>query len=393
MSTTSTIDITTGEELAEGVRLFIEHEVRPVEEKYSDVISATGDIPAEDKQRELLAIRRKSADAGFYTMATPEEFGGGGIGAEPMVHCHKAVGKSGLILASGVFCGVEGPSPAMFSMNEAQRAQYLDPVMRAEKQACFGLTEPGAGSDASNIKTRAVRDGDDWIINGSKQFITNGQYADFCMVVAVTDATKGSHGGITLFLVDMDTPGVSVGGVHQTLGEHRPADLFFDDVRVPNSAILGKEGFAFGPALKGINFTRLNVGAGSIGKSEYLIDRMLSYAKERHAFGTPIGKNQFVQGHIVDSIIETEAAWQLTLAAARSVDALDGKERILAASAKITGTELLSRVADRAIQVHGGMGVTTAVGVERFYRDARAGRLYEGTSELLRANIARWVGL
>ncbi|MEU6559876.1 acyl-CoA dehydrogenase family protein [Nocardia nova] len=381
-------------ELADAVRSFLERVVRPVEAKYAAEMAETGTIDPASQLRERRALRRRSAELGYYGMAMPEEAGGLGVSPLGVAWAFEEIGASGLLLADrgGVLPNVEGPNLAMVAMTPEQRTRYLGPLLRAEREGCFALTEPGAGSDATNIRTRAVRDGDEWVITGTKQFITHGGDADFTVVVAVTDPDRGGR-GLTAFLVDRGTPGFSVGRTHRTLGEDRPVDLLFDDVRVPDSAIVGGRGQALGYAMRAINVARVNIAAGALGKSRYLLNAMLAHASTRQAFGRPIGAFQLVQAHIADSSIEIDATRGLVGAAAAAADRDDMNARRLAASAKIYATETVQRVADRAIQVHGGGGVTTAAGIERYFRDARAARIYEGTSEVLRANIAKWLGV
>ncbi len=382
-------------DVLEGVKAFIQREVRPVEDSYADELGRTGTIRAAEQLRERRRLRRRSAEAGFYGAGMPEDVGGGGVDPETMAHAYRVVGASGLLLADrgGVLPNVEGPQLFMTKMSEEQRTRYLKPLMSAELEACFAITEPDAGSDATRLRTSATQDGDDWIINGTKRFITHGADADFIQVVAVTDPDAQPSRRCTAFIVDRDTPGLTVGATHGTLGEDRPVDLVFDGVRVPSSAIVGERGLGLSYALSGIGRARLNISALAIGKSEYLLERMRQYATEREAFGQKIGSFQFLQQHIVDSSIEIEAALGILRTAAAMIDTDDAGSRRLTASVKIYSTETLTRVADRAIAVLGGIGVTHEGGVERFYRDARAMRIYEGTNELLRSNIAHLLGL
>lgn len=382
-------------ELVKTLISFIDREVRPVEERHLDELRATGTIDPATQTRERRLLRRRSAELGFYGMGLPEEAGGLGVSPLGVAWALEAVGQSGLLLADrgGVLPNVEGPSVAMVGvMNEAQQARYLKPLVRGEIEGCWAVTEPSAGSDVSLIRTRAVQQGDEWLISGTKQFITHGADADFVQVVAVTDADLGKR-GLTTFIVDSGTEGFKVGATHRTLGEDRPVDLYFDNVRVSSEAIVGTRGGALAYALRGIGLARIHVAALALGKSRYLLQRMIAQANEREAFGRPIGAFQMVQQHIVDSSLEIEGAAGLVEAAARLAQRDDADARRLAASAKVVATETLSRVADRAIQVFGGGGVTTDTGIERYYRDARAMRIYEGTSEVLRTSIARWLGL
>jgi acyl-CoA dehydrogenase len=382
-------------DLRQAVETFLDRVVRPAEEAHLAELLRTGTLPAEVQLRERRRLRRLSADAGFYGMALPEEVGGQGVGHLATALCHEAIGASGLFLAErgGVLPNAEGPSPSMLVMNEAQRDRYLRPLVRAEREGCFALTEAVAGSDATAIHTTARPDGDHWLINGTKQFITHGQYADFAQVVAVTDRSLGHRGGITIFLVDMDTPGVEVARVEKTLSSDIPAEIRFTDVRVHSEQVMGEVGFGFSAAMKSINKGRIDLAAWALGKAVYCLERMLTYAKERTTFGRPIGARQFVQAAIVDSDLEIEMVRGLVYRAATATDEGHPDARRLAAGAKIAATETLGRVADRAIQIHGGLGVMTEAGLERIYRDARPMRIYDGANDVLRSNIATWRGL
>jgi len=326
----------------------------------------------------------------------PEEVGGGGLSYLGQVLLHEEASLHGLILAhfESIFPVVTGPTPIYLDCTEAQRDKYLQPLMRADKVTCFALTEPGAGSDATRIKTKAVRrDHGTWVINGRKHFITGGDHADFALVFAVTDPQKRAQGGITAFLVDAGTPGYSVTRIQHTMSPYQnPVEITFEEVEVGSDQILGREGFGFYSAVKGINGARLQIAASALGIAQNLLTRSLEYAKSRVAFEKPIGENQYVQGMLVDSYAELEQARILVYRCAQEIDeGADGRRE--AALAKLVATEMVGRVADRAIQVHGGNGFMTELGLEPWYRDVRAMRLYEGTSEILRTNVAKALGL
>jgi alkylation response protein AidB-like acyl-CoA dehydrogenase len=326
----------------------------------------------------------------------PEEVGGGGLPYLGQVLLHEEAARDGLILAQieSVFPVVSGPSPLYLDCTRAQREKYLEPLMRADKTTCFALTEPGAGSDATRIQTRAERrDGGAWVLNGRKHFITGGEEADFALVFAVTDAQKRAQGGITAFFVDSDSPGYAVTRVQRTMSPYQnPVEITFEDVELSDEQVLGKEGFGFYSAVRGINGARLQIAARALGLAQYLLDRSVEFANSRVAFGQPIGKNQYVQGMVVDSFAELEQARLLVYRCADEIDeGADGRRQ--AALAKLVATEMVGRVADRAIQVHGGNGFMTELGLEAWYRDVRAMRLYEGTTEILRTNVAKTLGL
>ena len=379
-------------ELRDSLRQFIDREIRPVEDGYRQEILDGKYDSLKDERRK---IRKRSAELGFWTLHMPDEVGGMGLPYLGQVLLFEEATSKGLLLSQNeaLFPIVTGPTPIYLDTTEEQREKYLGPLMTADKSTCFALTEPDAGSDATRIKTRAERDGDGWVINGRKHFITGGDEADFALVFAVTDAEKRSKGGITAFFVDADSPGYSVSRLQHTMSPlQNPAELTFENVRVPDGNVLGKVGFGFYSAVRGINGARLQIAATALGIATYLLERMTEYANSRIAFGRPIGSNQFVQGHIVDSYAEVEQARLLLYKLADEIDrGADGRRE--AALAKLVTTETVARVADRCIQVHGGQGFMTELGLELWYRDVRAMRLYEGTSEILRANVAKTLGL
>ena len=380
-------------DLRDTLRDFIDREVRPVEEGYRQEIQETGTFEAYKDER--AKMRKRSADLGFFGLHMPEEVGGGGLSYLGQVLLHEETSRSGLLLAmfESVLPVVTGPTPIYMDCTDLQREKYLYPLMSSDKVTCFALSEPGAGSDAQRIATRAVKEGDGWVIDGRKHFITGGEVADFALVFAVTDTEKRAQGGVTAFFVDADTPGYEVTRVQRTMSPwQNPAELTFTRVRVPDSQVLGQVGFGFYSAVRGINGARLQIAASALGTAQRMLDLSLEYAKTRVAFERPIGKNQFVQGHLVDSYAELEMARLLVYRCAEEIDdGADGRRQ--AALAKLVATEMVGRVADRAIQIHGGNGFMTELGLETWYRDVRAMRLYEGTSEILRANIAKTLGL
>jgi len=380
-------------ELRSSLRRFIDREVRPVEDEHRQEIleRATWEGIREDRMK----VRKRSAELGFYTLHMPEEVGGGGLSLLGQVMLHEEIYTGGLILAGGesILPIVTGPTPIYLDVTEHQREKYLDPLMRMDKTTCFALTEPGAGSDAIRIQTRAEKSDGGWILNGRKHFITGGDYADFALVFAVTDSEKRARGGITAFFVDADSPGYSVSRLQKTMSPYQtPVELTFENVEVPDENVLGEVGYGFYSAVKGINGARLQISANALGVAQHLLDRSLEYANDRVAFERPIAANQFVQGHLVDSFAELEQARLLVYKLADDIDnGADGRRE--AALAKLVATEAVGRIADRAIQVHGGNGFMTELGIEAWYREVRAMRLYEGTSEILRANIAKTLGL
>lgn len=381
-------------ELRSSLRRFLDREVRPIEEEHRLEIQGTGTFEGLKDVRAKL--RKRSAELGFWTLHMPEEVGGGGLSYLGQVLLHEEAASDGLILGQieSVFPVVCGPTPIYLDCTSAQREKYLEPLLRADKSTCFALTEPGAGSDATRIQTKAVRGpSGTWVLNGRKHFITGGEEAEFALVFAVTDAEKRAQGGITAFFVDADTPGYAVTRVQRTMSPFQnPVEITLEDVEVSDEQILGKEGFGFYSAVKGINGARLQIAARALGVAQHLLDRSIEYANSRIAFGQPIGKNQYVQGMIVDSYAELEQARMLVYRSASEIDeGADGRQQ--GALAKLVAAEMVGRVADRAIQVHGGNGFMTELGLEAWYRDVRAMRLYEGTTEILKSNVAKGLGL
>jgi alkylation response protein AidB-like acyl-CoA dehydrogenase len=380
-------------ELRSSLRQFIEREVTSREQPYQQEIRETGSFESYKEERQKM--RRRSAELGFYGVHMPEDVGGGGLSYLGQVLLHEETYRHGLLLASfeSILPVVTGPTPIYMDCTEAQREKYLYPLMSADKTTCFALTEPGAGSDATRVQTRAEPKDGSWVLNGRKHFITGGDEADFALVFAVTDAEKRAKGGITAFFVDADSPGYAVTRHQRTMSPYQnPAEITLEDVEVPEENVLGNVGFGFYSAVKGINGARLQIAAAALGVAQQMFDRSLDYAKSREAFGKPIGANQFVQGMIVDSYAELEQARLLVYRCAGEIDeGADGRRQ--AALAKLVATEMVGGVADRAIQVHGGNGFMTELGLEPWYRDVRAMRLYEGTSEILRSNVAKTLGL
>ncbi len=380
-------------ELRTSLRQFIDREIRPMEEAHRQEIQETGTFEAMKDER--MKVRKRSAELGFWALHMPEEVGGGDLSYLGQVLLHEEASRTGLILTQfeSILPVVTGPTPVYMDCTEPQREKYLYPVMAADKGTCFALTEPGAGSDATRIKTRAEKKNGGWVLNGRKHFITGGDSAHFALVFAVTDPEKRAQGGITAFLVDADSPGYSVTRVQRTMSPYQnPVELTFQDVELSDDQVLGKVGFGFYSAVKGINGARLQIAANALGVAQNFLDRSLEYGRDRVAFEQPIGKNQYVQGLLVDSYAELEQARLLVYSCAQEIDeGADGRRQ--AALAKLVATEMVGRVADRAIQVHGGQGFMTELGLEMWYRDVRAMRLYEGTSEILRTNVAKTLGL
>jgi alkylation response protein AidB-like acyl-CoA dehydrogenase len=376
-------------ELQRSMRGFVERELRPLEQELDP---EEDDVPVELRDR----VRRRAAELGFYAADFPEDVGGGGLSQLGMVLLREAAWSSGSRLAAFATYGPEGPTGLLLSATDEQKKQYLAPLIRAEKSMCFALTEPDAGSDAQNIRTTATKDGDTWVLNGRKHFITNGKHADFALVFAANDRTLKAQGGITAFIVEKGTPGFSVGrGQRGMVDGEGQYELVFDDCRVPEENVLGgpsNVGMGFYAAMQFLAMGRLSIAAMCNGIADYCLSLGIDYAKSRTAFDRPIGKNQYVQGHIVDSIVELKASRLITYECA---DKYDRGEPVIQESsiAKLYSSEMVNRVADRMIQVHGGMGWMRDLPLERIYRFVRIFTLVEGTSEIQKYIIAKSAGL
>jgi alkylation response protein AidB-like acyl-CoA dehydrogenase len=272
---------------------------------------------------------------------------------------------------------------------EEQKQKYLVPLAKGEKIAAFALTEPNAGSDAAAIQTRAVRDGDYFVLNGSKLWITNGDIADVITVFAVTDPALGARGGVTAFIVEKDYPGFKVGTKEEKLGIRGSStcELFFDDCRVPKENVLGQFGAGFITALKTLDIGRAGLGAGCLGGSQAALEMSVDFAKSRRQFGAPIAQKQAIQWMIADMATEIEALRSLVYRTAWLIDSGQRHSRE-AAMCKLFGSEVLHRCVNKCLQIHGGMGYMKKYPVERMYRDARITEIFEGTNEVQRLVIA-----
>jgi alkylation response protein AidB-like acyl-CoA dehydrogenase len=369
---------------------YVDRELRPLEEGELD--PERDEVPAELRDR----VRRRSAELGFYAADFPEDLGGSGLPQLGMVLLREAAARTGCRLAAYTTYGPEGPTGVLLSGTDEQKKKYLTPLITAEKSMCFALTEPDAGSDAQNIRTTATQDGDTWVLNGRKHFITNGKRADYALVFAANDRSKKAQGGITAFIVEKDTPGFEVGRAQIGMVEGEGQfELVFEDCRVSEEQILGgpeNVGMGFYSAMQFLAMGRLSIGAMCNGIADYCLGLGIDYAKERTAFDRPIGKNQYVQGHIVDSHVELKASKLMTYECAWKYD--HGDPVIQESSVvKLYAAEMVNRVVDRMIQVHGGMGWMRELPLERIYRLVRIFTLVEGTSEIQKYIIAKTLGL
>lgn len=360
------------------VRKFVKKELIPLE---SRVLSNEREGLQGIAEEEIRKIQLKAKAAGLWGISTPEEYGGVNLGLLMSTLIQMELGKTFIPFQFG-----GEAAEILYYCNVEQKMKYLIPTINGERKLCFALTEPNAGSDAAAIRMTAVKKGSHWVLNGEKTFISDGHEADFVMVFAVTDKEKRANGGITCFLVDryMGWKSYPI----QTIDGSKIASLVFEDVTVPEENILTGEGQGFELILKTITRGRCMLPALALGAAERLLQMGIDYANARIAFGKSIGEYQAIQVMLADSAVEIQAAKLLVLNAAWASD--NGKDaRHLASIAKLYGAGTANRVVDRVLQVHGGMGLTKEMPIERWYRELRKYRIFEGTDEILRRTIAR----
>jgi acyl-CoA dehydrogenase len=371
---------------------FLQAEVLPLEEKHRDLIDG-GRIS--DAVMEIGAgIRSKAVKAGFYTAHIAEELGGGGLSHVTVTALREEIALSGSKILALFVIGDPpmGPTPMLAMLDDAQKEKYLHPLMRGEKTTCFCLTEPDAGSDVNELKLAAVRDGGDYLLNGSKIYISNGMHADFFQVFAVTEKGKGMMGGISLFMVDADTPGITRNLMRSMGGDDFQAEIFFNDVRVPAANRVGKEGFGFMGAAQWLSGERLMMAIQAVGLSRYALGLGIEWANTRRVSGKPIKEFQGVSFPLADCATEIEAARWLTYHTAWRLDQGENAMTELA-MAKTYTADLVGRVADQVMQTFGGIAYMSDHPIERVYRLARVFRIGGGTSEIQRRLIAKGIGL
>ena len=361
------------------VRRFIDENLAPLE----DQVDREGTLAPETAR----AIFEKSQALGLYATNIPAAFGGGGLNAFDTMLLEEQFGRTSDILIRRAFGNVY---EVLLRCSASQAERWLLPSVRGERTCSIAITEPGAGSDAASIKTRAVRDGDGWRLSGHKHYISDGLFSDFFVVSAVTDLAAGSR-GISLFLVDKDSAGFTVGRDQPMMGLRGTShiEMFFDEIRLEGENLLGEEGRGMRQVLETLGRVRLGqVGARAIGKAAKVLDLMVEHAREREQFGQPIGTFQLVQQMLADSAIEINAARLLLWQAAAEIDR-SGGGRELISMVKVHAAETLGRVVDRAVQVFGGSGFSKEQPIERYYRDARIYRIFDGTSEIHRTVLGR----
>ncbi|HEX3367859.1 acyl-CoA dehydrogenase family protein [Phenylobacterium sp.] len=373
------LDLETREQLIDTVRRFVAERLRPLEAKVAE----------EDAMPPELIEEMKAL--GLFGLSIPEEYGGLDLSMEDECLVAVELGRTSPAFRSafGTNVGIGSQGLVMFG-TEDQKQKYLPGIASGEIITSFALTEPEAGSDSANVQTRAILDGDHYVLNGSKRFITNANKADLFTVMARSDPEKPGAGGVSAFLVERNLPGLSVGKPEKKMGQQGAhiCDVIFDNVRVPVANRLGREGEGFKVAMQVLDRGRLHISAVCVGVAERLIKDCVAYMSERKQFGQALSNFQLLQGMIADSKTESLAAKALTLETARKRDA--GQSVTMeAAAAKYFASEMVGRVADRAVQIFGGAGYVADHGIERLYRDVRIFRIYEGTSQIQQVVIAR----
>jgi len=363
------------------VRSFVEKEIYP----HEDEVERTGEVPKEVADE----IKRKTIELGFYACNFPEEVGGAGLSHLEFALVERELGRGSMALNH--FFG--RPQNILMACEGEQKDRYLLPAVRGERMDALAMTEPGAGSDVRGMKCSAVRQGGDWVVNGTKHFISGADHADFIIVFIATgeDMTpKGPKKRITAFLVDRGTPGFTIRDGYKSVSHrgYKNMVLEFDDCRLPDAQVLGEVDGGFAVMNEWLYATRITVATMSVGRARRVFDYALTYAAEREQFGQQIAKFQGVSFQIADMITEIDAADLLTLNAAWRLDqGLPANREI--ASAKVYASEMLARVTDAALQIYGGMGLMSDYPIERFWRDARVERIWDGTSEIQRHIISR----
>jgi len=360
------------------VREFVEREIKPIARKMDE----EHEVPME-------AVK-KAAELGLLGVPFPQEYGGMGAGEIGYCIVAEELGKVSSSFATiiGAHIGI-GAMAIYLGGTEEQKKKYLTPLARGEKIAAFALTEAGAGSDAAAIKTRAIRDGDYYVLNGTKQFITNGDIADIITVMAVTDPALGARGGITAFIVERDYPGIRIGKLEDKMGIRgsSTAEIIFEDCRVPKENVLGQFGAGFIVFMQSLDMGRLSLGAACLGGAQAALDMALEWAAMREQFGVPIAHKQMIQWMLADLATQIEALRSLVYRTAWLVDTRQPFSQ-QAAMCKLLGSEVASKAVNVALQIYGAMGYSRDFPIELMYRDARITEIYEGTNEVQRIVIA-----
>jgi acyl-CoA dehydrogenase len=380
-------------------RAFLDREVRPLEEELVEPLRAgeTGGAVAEA----FAHVRRRSCEAGFYAAHLPESVGGSGVSNVGMALLVEDAASSGLRL--GMFAvgppDPSGPTPLLLELPEHLQATYLAPLLTGEAAMCFALTEPEAGSDAQAIRTRARREGDEWVLDGMKHYITGARTADFAVVFAVTDPDRRAHGGITAFVVP--STAYEVGRTQPTIGDSHPGELIFDGSRIPADHVVGQVGYGFYSAMRFLNAGRAFIGAHCLGLAEWCLEQAVRHARTRTAFGKTLGRFQGVSFPLARSKAEIEAmrwltyhlAWECDQAQVEGSPEAGAALMLDSAIVKYLDTERAYEVADRCLQVFGGQGLLREGPIEAALRHLRVMRVVEGASEIQLLVVAKSLGL
>lgn len=373
------LDPETRAQLIDTVRRFVRETCVPIE----------GKVGEEDRVPDSVIAGMR--ELGLFGISIPTEYGGLGLSMEEEVLVAFELGYTSPAFRSviGTNVGIGSQGVVMFG-TDAQKREWLPRLASGEIVASFALTEPGAGSDAASLRTTAVREGDHYVVNGTKRYITNANRAGMFTLLARSDPSKKGASGISAFIVPANTPGISLGKPEKKMGQQGAhiCDVIFENARVPASLRLGEEGEGFKVAMQVLDRGRLHISGVCIGVAERLIRECVSYARERKQFGTPIGEFQLIQAMLADCKTEAYAARSMVLDAAKKRDAGE-TVTMEAACCKYFASEMVGRVADRAVQIFGGAGYVADYGIERFYRDVRIFRIYEGTSQIQQLVIAR----
>ena len=396
------IDFTPSDEIGLMLRSlddFHEAEVAPLLEDHRDLLvpdhNRLGpDGRLKDEAVDLVkTVRRRSGEAGFYGAAMPKPVGGSGVSTIGLVQLIMRLYSTGLGLNMHVIEGAPGPHHNLLELDESLQEKYLVPTVEGKQSGCFALTESSSGSDATNMKTTAKRDGDEWVISGTKMWITNSPYADYGQVFAETDPNAEGARGISAFLFDTDNPGFSVEGINATiLNDGMQAEVAFDELRVPDSHLIGEPDEGFYLAMRFLNMGRIRIAARCVGLMSFLQEQVVEYANQRESWEKPIGKRQHVRRMVANIATWKETLESLVLKTAWLID--EGTDPAKQASmAKYYGTEKLFSAADNAVQVFGANGLTHDYPIQRIFRYARLMRIPEGTSEIQQETIASEVGL
>ncbi len=343
----------------------------------------------EQDERVPDSVLDEMKELGFFGLPFPEEFGGMGAGELGYCLAMEELGAANAAISNiiGGHCSLSGMAIYRDGSDEL-KSRYLPLMCAGSKIGAFGLTEPNAGSDAAHIQVSARRQGDTYLLSGTKLWVTNGPIANVITTFAVTDKTAGAK-GITAFVVDTDQPGVRVGKIDEKMGLHGSltSEIVFDEALVPIQNVIGQEGHGFRTAMKTLDSARVALGASCVGQAQAMLDRAVQWSKQRQQFGKPLAANQAIQWMLADSEVDIHAGRMMVYQAAWKIDS-GQRASHEAAIVKLYCAEMANRVADRCLQVHGGMGYMRELDIERFYRDARILRIYEGTSEVQRMIIA-----